>query len=102
MGTNQGLVSGFETAQVKGSIYTPASLPVTVDNNVIGTFGVYQNGVLIPNSTRTIKTKVFKDDVLSLQTVATISAGQAIDVRWKTNVGAIKISNRILTIIRNQ
>ena len=102
MGTHQGLVSGFGTAVVNGSIYTPASLPVTVDNNVVGTFGIYQNGVLIPNSTRTIKTKVLKDDVISLQTIATITAGQTIDVRWKTNVGALKVSNRILTIIKNQ
>ena len=102
MGTHQGLVSGFGTAVVNGTIYTPESLPITIDNNLIGTFGIYQNGVLIPNSTRTIKTKVLKDDLISLQTVAVIAAGQAIDVRWKTNVGSLKVSNRILTIIKNQ
>lgn len=101
IGSHQGLVSGFGTAEVKGTIYTPTSLPIIVDNNVIGTFSIYQNGVLIPNSTRTIKTNVLLDGVITLQTVAAINAGQAIEVRWKTSIGALKVTNRIMTIIRN-
>ncbi len=102
IGSHQGLISGFGTAILNGTIYSPTSAPVSFDNNLIGTFGIYQNGVLIPNSIRTIKTKVLKEDSISLQTVATITSGQTIDVRWKTNLGALKVSNRILTILKNQ
>lgn len=48
-----------------------------------------------------VKINVLLDGVISLQTVATINAGQAIEVRWKTNVGVLKVINRIMTIIRN-
>jgi hypothetical protein len=98
LGSHQGLISGFGTAILNGTIYSPASAPVSFDNNLIGTFGIYQNGILITNSIRTIKTKVLNENSISLQTVATVIAGQAIDVRWKTNLGALKVSNRILTI----
>jgi hypothetical protein len=102
IGSHQGLISGFGTAILNGTIYSPASAPVSFDNNLIGSFEIYQNGVLIPNSIRTIKTNVLKEDSISLQTVATITTGQAIDVRWKTNLGALKVTNRILTILKNQ
>jgi hypothetical protein len=36
---------------------------------------------------------------ISLQATATVAAGQAIDIRWKIDMGTITLKNRILTLI---
>ncbi len=110
IGSNFGFISGFETTTLDGTIYTPDT-PVTplvtfstvtqVENNnkVFATFGIYQNGVLIPNSTRTlISTKSASN--ISLQTIATVDGTQPIEVRWKTGSGKIIMGNRTLTVMK--
>jgi hypothetical protein len=69
------------------------------DTKAIGTFGIYQNGVLIPSSNKTLTSNANSSNI-SLQAIATILANQAIDVRWNTDSEKIVIGNRTLTLIK--
>jgi hypothetical protein len=101
IGSNVGLISGFTTSILIGTTYTNSSPLVNIDANVLATFSVYQNGVLVPNSSRTRRSKADTSDV-SLHAVATVLEGQSIDIRWKTDVSSLKVGSRILTIIKMQ
>ncbi len=97
IGSNAGSITGFTgAATVNGTIYSPG-----VSNNALATFSIYQNGVLIPNSSRTRTINVNTVDI-SLQAIATVAAGQAIDIRWKVDQGTITLANKILTLISVQ
>ena len=93
IGTNNGAISGFESAVVDGTINFPG-----FNNNALATFSVYQNGVLIANSSRTRTLDVDTADI-SLQAIATVAAGQAIDIRWKVDLGTITLTNKIFTLV---
>jgi hypothetical protein len=105
LGTNYGLITGFETAIIDGTIYGPGTgmitqtvtTPTVTASSAIATFGVYQNGILIANSSRTRNITLNTNDI-SLQAIATIIAGQPIDIRWKVATGTLTLANRILTV----
>ena len=99
VGTNLGLITGFGLPTVvNGTIYQ-AGDPGTTD--VGATFGVYANGVLVPNSERVIfSTSAILNDVITLQAVATVLAGQSITVRSTVRAGTLTINNRILSLIK--
>jgi hypothetical protein len=101
VGSNLGLISGFLNSTVLGNSYGLESELVTIDKNVLSTFSIYQNGVLIPNSIRTRRSKTPTTDI-TLQAIATVLDGQAIQVRWKTDVSQLKMSNRIITLVKTQ
>lgn len=104
VGTDEGAITGFNGAEttLDGIEFLRTTAPYPLDNNIFAVFSVYQNEVLIPNSFRTVITKVNKTDVIALQAIATVTAGQAIDIRWKTNLGVLSMSNRALTLIKLQ
>jgi hypothetical protein len=86
-----------------GTIFSPggtAVLPIAISTLTSGlaTFSVYQNGVLIANSNRIRKSTLVADDI-TLQAIATVEAGQTIDIKWKTDQGGLTLGNRILTLI---
>jgi hypothetical protein len=92
IGTNLGAVTGFGSPTVmNGSIFTP-----TLPGIALATFSIYQNGVLVTNSSRT---RTINMEDISLQGIATVTDGQAIDIRWKTSLGILKLQNRIFTLI---
>ena len=94
IGTNLGPITGFETPTVvNGIILTPQT------ENTIGTtsFSLYQNGNLLLNSTR--KSNSTNGQII-LTGIAIVNNGQAIDVRWKTTLGEVKLENRILNLIQ--
>jgi hypothetical protein len=92
IGTNLGAVTGFGYPTVmNGSIFTP-----TVPGAALATFSIYQNGVLVTNSSRT---RTVNTQDISLQGIATVKDGETIDIRWKTSLGILKLKNRILTLI---
>jgi hypothetical protein len=95
VGTNGGAISGFGTATVNGTLYPPDP------SSDYGIFSIYQNGTLVPNSsrTRTIRSNTAE---MSLEAVATVSAGQAIEVRCRTDSGTLTLENRILTLRKVQ
>ena len=94
IGTNLGAITGFGSPSVvNGSIFTPeADL-----GGALISFSIYQNGVLIPNSTRA---KTGDKGDVSLLGMATVGEGESIDIRWKTSLGKLKIQSRILTLIK--
>ncbi|MDI5899630.1 ice-binding family protein [Flavobacterium yafengii] len=104
IGANLGLISGFGSPTIfNGFILNPgdSTIATSFPNKMkaLGTFGIYQNGVLIPSSNK-ILTSTANFSNLTLQAIATILPNQAIDVRWNTNYGKIKMGNRTLTLIK--
>jgi len=89
--SNSGSVGSFATATLNGSIIT-AGL-----TNALATFSIYQNGLLIPFSSRK-RNSNFNIGEINLQAIATVAAGENIEVRWKVDAGKIKLQNRIFTI----
>jgi carbon monoxide dehydrogenase subunit G len=100
--TGLGAITAFETATVNGTVF-PTGGDTTVIKEIDGnaTFSLYQNGVLIPNSSRIRTTKLNTVDI-TLQGIATIAEGETIDVRWNIDAGTLSAKNRILTIIKVQ
>jgi hypothetical protein len=105
IGANAGAISGYGSPTVfKGSFLNAGDSITTLSpNNInaIGTFGIYQNGVLIPGSNK-ILTSNANSANLSLQAIATILPDQVIDVRWNTDSEKIVMGNRTLTLIKVQ
>jgi hypothetical protein len=105
LGTNLGLITGFETAIIDGTIYGPGTgfitqtitTPTVTASSATATFGVYQNGILIANSSRTRNITLNTNDI-SLQAIANVIIGQPIDIRWKVETGTLTLANRILTV----
>lgn len=99
IGTNAGAISGFDSpSTVIGTIYPAgsSSSSSTTAINTLASFSVYQNGLLLANSRRTSSSN---NSQMSLQAIATVLAGQPIDIRWKIDVGPLTLGNRILTLI---
>ena len=90
VGTGNGDISGFDNST--GYVYPAGFAASSV------TYGMYQNGVEIPNSSR--KTSVL-NDLVSLQSVVSITTENTpIEIRWKVNAGNAKIGTRNLSLIR--
>lgn len=102
--TNAGATGSLAAAVVNGTIFpenASASVTTTVENTTVAkaTFSIYQNNVIIPNSVRSA-TSNGNLAIVSLQSIATVTAGQSIAIKWKTNVGALTLGNRTLTLIK--
>ena len=101
LGTNVGAISGWDSpSTVTGTIY-PAGSSGSISSsttaiNTLASFSIYQNGLLLANSTRTSSSN---NSQMSLQAIATVVAGQPIEVRCKIDVGPLTLGNRILTLI---
>jgi hypothetical protein len=60
---------------------------------------LYQNGVEVVNSRRTIYSE---NSLVSLQAkITTLTTGEAIEVRWKVYDGTAELNNRTLSLIRS-
>ena len=105
IGTNAGAISGFGSPNVfNGSILYPGTtITTSTPNNTkaIGTFGIYQNGMLIPSSNKILTSNANAAN-LSLQAIATILPNQVVDIRWNTDSEKIVMGNRTLTLIKIQ
>jgi hypothetical protein len=63
------------------------------------TYSIYQNGVQVGNSRRTIYSE---KSLVSLQAmVTTLTSGESIEVRWKVYAGTAELNNRTLSLIRS-
>ncbi len=94
VGTNAGAIAGFD--DINGNIYGPGAAPNPINNTLV-TFSIYQNGVQVENSNRTVD---INTSVIALQAMGTVTEGQSFDVRWKVDTGGVFIGNRILSLIR--
>jgi formylglycine-generating enzyme required for sulfatase activity len=97
--THLGLITGIETTSVAGIIYPEgASQQVDVpDSKAI--LSVFQNGELVEKSSRMRVNSVNTVDI-SLQAIAIVEDGQAIEIRGSVEEGVIVMGNRILTLIK--
>ena len=91
-GLSASLVTGFGSAIVYGEIFTAGI------SSAIANFSLYQNGTLIPFSSRKRVSKYPLGEI-NLQAIATVGAGENIDVRWNVDTGIIKLQNRVFTIL---
>jgi hypothetical protein len=94
IGTDVGAITGFESATINGNYFAPSLISRATAN-----FSIYQNGIIIPFSTRTRISTLNLAEISLTAITDQISAGQAIDIRWKIDAGTIKLQNRILTLI---
>jgi hypothetical protein len=105
IGTNIGAISGYDLPTVFDGLFLYPGTTITTSSpnntNAIGTFGIYQNGILIPSSYKTLTTNANYANV-SLQAIVTILPNQTIDVRWSTDSEEIVMGNRTLTLIKVQ
>lgn len=101
VGSNVGAITGI-TETIDCKVFRPETPPYAIDNSIFATFSVYQNNVLIPTSTRTVISKVFKSDVITVASKAVILDGQNIDIRWNTTLGTLSLVNKSLTLIKIQ
>jgi hypothetical protein len=94
VGTGLGAIAILGTHN--GEIYPAGS---TSSPEAIATYSIYQNGIEVVNSSRTISSP---NTVVSLQTMVTIlTEGEAIEVRWKVENGEALLDNRTLSLIRS-
>lgn len=77
-----------------GDVYPPN----TTSSPSTSTYSIYQNGVEIANSRRTIN---LQTGIVSLQTLVTLTLGESIEARWGVNTGEATLENRILSLIRS-
>jgi len=91
IGTNSGLVTGFEAATVSGSIYLPnqgASLVAV---------SIYIDNVIVSTSTRERVDTIDKVDVILTETVS-LTAGQVISIKVLNSIGISRFYNRNLRV----
>jgi hypothetical protein len=97
-------INNSSDQQVSGMVLSPSagthyvSFNCQMDSEVLGnstaTFSVYHNGVQISNS---IRTRALSSGVeMSLDALATIDAGQTIDVRVRVNTNSVTLQRRIM------
>ena len=106
LGTDNGLITGFETSIIDGTIFPPGNgtiattivTPTIVSPSSTATFSLYQNGIVLADSVRTKINSNYTNEI-SFQAIATVTENQPIEVRWNVTTGTLKLSNRILTLI---
>lgn len=97
IGTNAGAITGFTAPTIlTGTSYAAGSIITVTATNTLASFSIYKNDVLLANSTRSNSSN---NAQMSLQAIATVLAGQKIDIRWKIDAGPLTLGNRILTLI---
>jgi hypothetical protein len=95
IGTNNGTITGFETATHSGFIYLPNQGASVIS------FGIYVNGVLSSSSVRERVNSITKEDVI-LSDVITTSRNSSIAVKATNSIGISRFYNRILTVTKIQ
>lgn len=98
-GNTSSILAGGST--INGTLFMSEATTSSISELTLAMFGIYQNGVLIPNSTRTITCSSSYAN-LSLKAIATISLGQTLDIRWSINYGKLVVDNRMLTLKKVQ
>lgn len=107
-----GAVSDCTDCTVTGDVGNGGGGPLTITGthtgktypaNTIGSQGVmsysiYKNGVQVPNSTRTTG---FVSNVIFIQSIVTVNAGDVIDIRWNIGEGTAQTGNRTLSMIQS-
>jgi hypothetical protein len=112
MWSSSGAVSDVATATTIGDVgtasaaltmvgtHTGQEYPAGTTSSVgITTYSVYQNGVEVASSSRTIN---LQSAILSLQAKVNVTTGDSVEIWWKVNGGESTINNRTLSLICSQ
>jgi hypothetical protein len=111
MWSSNGAVSDVASATTTGDVGTSLGT-LTISGTHIGVqypanttsgpstsaYSIYQNGVEIENSRRTIN---LQSGIVSLQTTVTLTLGESIEARWSVNTGEATLEHRTLSLIRS-
>lgn len=96
IGTNSGAATGWETASISGKIYTGAALSASAS------YGLYLDGILVAGSIRNMVNSIpMTGQNVSLRSVVSITAGQALDVRILVGLGVFTTGGKVLTLTRS-
>lgn len=97
-----GALTSLSSATVNGVIIAQNG-DTNINNDAlqsyVASFGIYQNDVLIPNSTRFITCNPGYSNI-TLTTLAVVQSGEMITMKWKVDSGKVTIGNRIMTLIK--
>ena len=112
MWSSSGAVSDVATATTTGDVgtalgaltmtgtHTGEEYPAGTESSPsTTTFSVYQNGIEVLHSSRTVK---LQSAIISLQARVDISAGESIEIRWKVDEGEATLNHRTLALIFSQ
>lgn len=69
----------------------------TTSNPSTTTYSVYENGVEVVNSSRTLNLRIA---TVFLQAMVDITAGESIEIRWKVDAGEAALNHRTLSLVR--
>ena len=98
--SNNGPTGSLSGATVNGTVYPSGSTTMSIPFILkTANFSIYQNGVLLPESVRTITSKISSSNI-SLQAIASVAEGEAIEIKWKTDSGTLTTGNRNLTLVK--
>jgi hypothetical protein len=71
----------------------------TTSTQTTTTFSIYQNSVEVASASRTTNVS---SAIVSLQAMATVTAGQPIEIMWKIDDGQALLDRRTLTLLQSQ
>jgi hypothetical protein len=90
--THVGTITGFSTATLNGTSYNSGISSSNVQ------FSFYQNGSIIPFSTRTLSANASLSSVINLQSVSLFTTGDNVNVRWTIDAGTLKLLAIVITL----
>ena len=83
-----------------GETYFPNTQGGTVTNISTTTYGIYVNGIEVPDSRRTIEKQ---STLISIQTMVTVASDALpVELRWRVDKGSATLSNRFFSLIRSE
>jgi hypothetical protein len=95
IGTNDGTITGFETATITGDTYVSGSPDLAVI-----AYGIYVNGVIVAHSRRTqTQTRAQSGWPMTTQAIITVTEGQTVDVRTKVTLSSFSIGPSMSLIL---
>jgi hypothetical protein len=95
IGTNDGTITGFETATITGDTYVSGSPLLAVI-----AYGIYVDGVIVAHSRRSqTQTRAQSGWPMTTQAIITVTAGQTVDVRTKVTLSSFSIGPSMSLIL---
>lgn len=112
MWSSSGAVSDVATATTIGDVgtalgaltmtgtHTGEEYPAGTESSAsTTTFSIYQNGIEVLHSSRTIR---LQSAIISLQASVDLLAGESIEIRWRVDEGEATLNHRTLSLISYQ
>ena len=83
-----------------GEAYFPNTQGGEVTNISTTTYGIFVDGVEVPDSRRSIEKQ---STLISIQTMVTVASDAlSVELRWRVDKGTATLSNRFFSLIRSE